>query len=59
MRYLTNWMSDIQEAGVEHFNLFYVSVPFLYPQKTSDKQRFSDVFRVSRDAKLVGNRLTL
>ena len=27
------------------FNSFQANVPFLYPMKTSEKQRFSDVFR--------------
>ena len=40
--------------GVEEWlvNPFSASVPFLYPLKTSESQRFSDVFRGYRNGRL-------
>ena len=38
-------------------NLFLTNVPLLYPLKTSEKLRFSDVFRRYRSGTLVENRL--
>ena len=38
-------------------NLFQASVPFRYPLKTWENQRFSDVFRGYRNARLAWNGL--
>ena len=38
-------------------NLFLTNVPLLYPLKTSEKLRFSDVFRGYRSGTLVENGL--
>ena len=40
-----------------NFNLFQVNVPFLYPLKTSENQRFSDAFRGYKKGALTWNRL--
>ena len=40
-----------------YLNPFSTSVPLLYPPKTSENLRFSNVFRGHRSGSLVGNRL--
>ena len=39
-------------------NSFHVNVPFLYPLKTSENQRFSDVFREYRNEAFARNALS-
>ena len=44
--------------GLNYFescNLFHITDVFPYPQKTSEKQRFSDVFREYRERPVTQN----
>ena len=39
-------------------NPFHVNAPFLYPLKTAENQRFSDIFRGYKNGKLASKGLT-
>ena len=45
------------QSRISFVNPFSTSVPLLYPLKTSENLRFSDVFRGYRSGTLVKNRL--
>ena len=42
-----------------HFNLFLATGPFLYPLKTSENQRFSNIFRGFRKRPVICNGLSI
>ena len=52
-------MSQLNDIFNDVFNPFSTSVPILYPLKTSENQRFSDVFREYRSGALVENELMI
>ena len=45
------------DIGTKRFNSFHVNVPFLYPLKTPENRRFSDIFRGYRNETLAWKRL--
>ena len=47
-----------QSGLLEHINPFSTNVPLLYPLKTSENRRFSNVFRGYRSGTLVENGLS-
>ena len=45
------------QQDIQHFAPFHANVPFLYPLKTSENQRFFDVFRGYRNGTLEWTKL--
>ena len=48
---------DLRHERINHVNPFSSNVPLLYPQKTSENRRFSNVLRGYRSGTLVENGL--
>ena len=55
--FFRNRVSIFQKQGLSIFNPFSTNVPYLYPLKTSENRRFSDIFRGYRSGTLVENGL--
>ena len=55
--FFRNRVSIFQKQGSSIFNPFSTSVPYLYPLKTLENRRFSDIFRGYRSGTLVENGL--
>ena len=49
--------SQISETSINFFNPFQATGPFLYPLKTSENRRFSNVSRGYRNGTLASNGL--